>query len=125
MALLLGMMGSAWATHWTVNYQPSGQDPQDETWIYTVLQVPSQAGPGWTDYVGSDYEIAAFIDGTVRAVQTTNFANQQNPALWRFQVIGGKSESAANKKITFKLYNTNTGAEYTLSPTSVFKLVTR
>lgn len=71
-------------------------------------------------------EIAAFIDGEVRAVETApTFANPAiattyELSVWRFQVVGGESEATAAKDITFKVWNTSTNLEYDVSATASF-----
>lgn len=126
---LFAMMGSAWADHWTVNYTPSVEDPQTETYVYAILQLPAAGGTGWTNYFvdgtsDSNYEIAAFMDDEVRAVLTA--PTDDNPAvttnaetsLWKFRVVGGVSEK--EQIITFKVYNTTTRNEYEVNATVNF-----
>lgn len=127
---LFAMMGSAWADHWTVNYTPTADDTQTETYVYALLQLPSAGSDSWQNYVagsdaGSIYEIAAYIDDDVRAVATepayVNPAVQTNEeiSLWRFQVVGGQSE-LNSKTITFKVYNSSTRLEYNVTATAPF-----
>ncbi|MBQ8713554.1 MAG: hypothetical protein IJ551_12150 [Prevotella sp.] len=125
---LFAMMGVAWADHWTVA-TPSTDQPT-ETYVYAILQVPSAAAADMrTNYVagsdaGSKYEIAAFIDGEVRAVETEpkypNPAIQTNVemSMWRFNVKGVAAD--LNKSIVFKVYNKESGLEYDVDATATF-----
>ncbi|MBQ9357779.1 MAG: Ig-like domain-containing protein [Prevotella sp.] len=92
--------------------------------------LPDAASGGWTNYditgTESHYEIAAFIDGQVRAVETApTYANpaistNRELSVWRFQVVGGTSEASANKEITFKVWNTSSTLEYDVTATATF-----
>ena len=127
---LFAMMGSAWADHWSVSYTPSAGDTQTETYVYAILQLPSADADGaWTNYyvpsgAGSKYEIAAFIGDEVRAVETTpSFTNRKvetyaEMSVWRFRVVGGESE--VNETITFKVYNSSSNAEYSVTAKTTF-----
>lgn len=112
-------MGSVMADHWTVNYQESANDVRTETYVLTRFQVPD--GDSWQNYVGTNYEIAAFIDGQVRAVLSgPNYPKDGDKSFWRFPVVGGKSEADAQKTITFKVYNKSRNVEYSLATTATF-----
>lgn len=112
-------MGSVMADHWTVEYNPSGSDPEEQTYVFAGLQVLD--GNDWQNYAGSNYEIAAFIDGQVRAVlMEPNYSVLGQQVIWRFQVVGGQSEADAQKTITFKAYNKTRQVEYTLATTATF-----
>ena len=125
---LIAFIGSSWAQHWTVDYSVPADETPAETYVYALLQLPSAAAADqWENYsVGSDgassYEIAAFIEGDVRAVATApEFTMPGGPTvLWRLRVKGTEGEASDMPDITFKVYNTSTRAEYAVEATLPF-----
>ena len=98
-AILLTLTSSLKAqdSHWTLD----ANQWQSETVIYCDLVT----GDNDTDF--ENYEIAAFVDGELRAIGTLN--PDLNDDIFVFRVKGDDSD--AGKTITFKAYNSETGVE--------------
>ncbi|MBQ9644909.1 MAG: hypothetical protein IJV24_00950, partial [Prevotella sp.] len=117
--MMLAMAAGAWAqdTHFQLSYQPDEDGSAGSTTVYAKLDLtpaPSVFRP---------YEVAAFIGDECRAVATYGTSNPANPNAgdynyWVLDVKGNfdGSESDNNKPITFKVFNSETNAEYELTP---------
>ena len=91
-------------SHWTVD---ENQWP-GETVLYCDLVPDYEYGDNFNAY---DYELAAFIDGELRAVG--KYTRDNHGIYFIFRVKGSDSDNG--KTITFKAYNTNTLLESELT----------
>ncbi len=118
--VLMAMTTGTWAqSHWT--YTPPGGQSEN-TVVYAKLNLGTlEAAPNY-----QNYEVAAFVDGELRAVATA----KANPAIsthadynyFELNIKGNFDQDAKEdngKAITFKMYNSSTGAEYDLTSAAI------
>ena len=115
--LLVSAVGAK-AQHWTESH--SGEGHATETVVYANLDLGS---PSMTPIYGN-YQVAAFVDGEVRAIATANRDASSGEFLNFFSlVVKGNYDQAGTeddgKTITFKLYNMSSGVEYDLTSAAI------
>lgn len=117
---LLAIAVGAWAQHFTIDPPlPGGQST--ETVVYAKLVTGTTLSGNL-----ANYEIAALVDGNVRAIVTGNtdsYAASEGATAadfnyFVFSIPGnftGTADTDNGKPITFKMYNSTTGLEYDLT----------
>lgn len=107
MTLALLAMTVAWAQHWT--YTPPGGNSDD-----TPVQAQLKLGSNTPESLNG-YEVAAFVDGELRAVIYFEQGESNN---FTIRVPGNYEREGTpdnGKPITFKLFNRTSGLEYNLT----------
>lgn len=102
--------------HWTLSHEDEGASL--ETPVYAKLNLGSPTA----EPIYENYEVAAFVNGEVRAIATcTTNPAAGNKNYFELIVRGnfGTDEADTDKAITFKLYNSLSDVEYNLTSAAI------